>query len=253
MRKSLVVFLVAIGSWAGVALADTITFSAPNLTLNESGSTQTGYVDIVATDSADSNTTGGVGSGGSGVTNTNGSDTVTGFSVEVEISAMAGPFPVDVPLLSGSDQTQALAVNPATYIFASNSVLDPGFNGSGTNFEVSNQDFFLVDSPSDSGTVLSSGTPLGLLRLEYEIPVYFVGTVSLTIANNALLNSWYDANNNFNTPNIVDGSIVVLPLPLPEPGSVVLMAIGGLGLLGFHRLRTGWRAEATGSRSVQFE
>ncbi len=100
MRKLLAALCLL--SAATAARADSITFSTPDISLYESNEVQTGYFDILISNSADSNTSGGAGDyttdgqnfqggngpGGSasGVTNTNGSDLVTGFTAEVETS-----------------------------------------------------------------------------------------------------------------------------------------------------------------------
>ena len=209
----------AASTFPQLSLADTITFAAPSITLHESGSVQTGFFDVVASNFADSNTTGGAGDTayteaqgyGPGVTNTNGSDLVTAFSVEVTTSG-AVTFPYS------DDQTQSATFGgPDPYLFQTNSSDDPTFNGSGTNNQFTNQDVFNIDIASNAGTILTSGTPLGLLRVQYSIPAATTGTFPLTIVsavNDPAAGSfWSDSQFNNNIPLIVNGSITVTPEP----------------------------------------
>lgn len=192
--------------------ADTITFSVPNLTLFQESNVQTGFFDAVVSDS--------------------GTDTITGFTIDVTTS---GP----VTLIDADDQTQlATAGGTYTYLFRNDSADDPSFNGSHTSYSLNNQNWFLNDAATDNGTVLTSGAPLGLLRIEYSIPAFFTGTVDLDITayaqNQAFGAIWGDTSYNANVPTIVNGSIFI---PSPEPGSLALLLIGAAGWFGIRRLR----------------
>ena len=200
-------------SWA----ADTITFSLPTFTLPESNSPQTGFFDAVVSDS--------------------GADKITGFTIDVTTS---GP----ITLTDADDQTQLAADGGMrtyggtyTYLFQNDSAVDPSFNGSNTSHSLNNQNWFLNDAATDAGTTLTSGTPLGLLQIEYSIPAHFAGTVAVDItpyAQNQVFGAvWGDTSYDVNFPTIVNGAIIVTP----EPGSLALLLIGAAGWFGIRRLR----------------
>jgi hypothetical protein len=194
------------------AAADTITFSLPTITLSESNSVQSGAFLASISD--------------------NGTDTITAFTVDVTTS---GP----VTLRQANDLTQLNnpAGGPLTYIFSTNSNDDPTFHGEGTSFSLNNQNWFLNDAATDSGTVLTNGTPLGLLWIEYSVPAGFVGTVPLDITSFAQSPAfgavWGDSNYNANFPTIVDGAIIVTP----EPSALVLLLLGAAGWFAFRLKR----------------
>ncbi len=48
---------------------------------------------------------------------------------------------------------------------------------------------------------------------------------------------WNDASFNQDLPSIVNGSITVNAPATPEPSSIVLFALGAIGLFGVRRLR----------------
>jgi len=223
---------VALVALPSLAIADTITFSAPSITLSESNSVQTGYFDVIVTDHADANNN--LNAGGT-QTSTNGTDII--FDSGVELSTNGGPGGV-VTFPNSDDQTQLATVGGTfTYLYSTNSDVDPTFNGSGSNNQFDNQDVFLEDGASNAGTSLSAGTPLGLLRVEYSIPAGFEGVATLAVGtanNNALAPAaWSDTFFNNNVPLTVDGSITVVP----EPTSVVLLVLGAIGLFGIRRMR----------------
>ena len=217
------------------AIADTVTFEAPIVYYNPGDpSPQTGYFDIFVSDAASSNHN--LNNGGT-VSSTNGSDVITAMSVEATTSG-------GITFTNSDDQTQAgfPVYSPATYVFASNSSVDPSFNGTGTSYSGNNtetfptNDVFLNDAAANAGTTLSAGTPLGLLRVEYTIPAGFANFEPITIAGPdapapEAPAAWYDSEFNGNAPLIVNGMFV----PLPEPTSIVLLALGALGFV-FNRL-----------------
>ena len=97
---------------------------------------------------------------------------------------------------------------------------------------------YLNDAASNAGTVLSAGTPQGLLRVEYSIPANYTGTVDITLSaptNGAEV--WGDTFFNANNPLLVNGSITVNSAITPEPSSLVLLLFGAVGLFGIRRLR----------------
>ena len=184
MRKSLAIFLlgaVAAIVAGGSATADTITFSAPDITLSESNSVQTGYFDITISDTASSNHN--LNAGGT-MTSTGGSDGISADTVEVVTQGGNGGGANNVTFPNSDDQTQLATVGGSyTYLFSTESLVDPSFNGSNTNFQTNNQDVWLNDASSGSARTLSAGTPLGLLRVEYSIPANFTGTADITLTH----------------------------------------------------------------------
>jgi hypothetical protein len=91
-----------------------------------------------------------------------------------------------------------------------------------------------------------SATPLGLLRVEYEVPAgTAMGSYALTFnqdnpntdpfSDYVDTTSNSDMDNSFSPGAVVDGAIVVTP----EPGSVVLLLLGAIGLFFAARRRRG--------------
>jgi hypothetical protein len=234
MRLFVAAALVALPS---LALADSITFSTPTINLTESGSVQTGYFDILILNSADSNTSGGAGdytadgiaNGSSGVTNTNGTDQVSGITAEVETTGA-------LTFLGADISTNTAAVNPAVYLYTSDSSVNQ------VNLP-SNQDAFINGIPSDNGTNVVAGTPLGLLRVQYSVPANTTGSFPLTIVDGFTdpVNGsiWGDSGDNVNLPLLASGAINVAPAAItPEPSSLLLLVLGAVGLFGVRRLRS---------------
>ena len=207
--------------------ADTITFVAPSLGLLGPigpGPNGDGYFDIWIINTKNDNTAANLQGGGTvNSLNTNGSDTITGFQIEVEAGA-------GLTFVAASDQTQSLAYNTATYLFSSNSFFDPGFNGSNSSIPVSSQDYSLTDFAADQGSVLTDGTSLGLIRIEYSFAPDFAGVVPLTIISadqDSTYGSFFmDSQGNVDVPTIINGAIAV-----PEPPSWGLAALGLLAIL----------------------
>jgi len=239
LSSSMRLFLaaLAVAALSGLAVADTITFTAPNITLSESQSVQTGYFDVVISDTANATTaTSSQGGGNGGNLNTTGTDAVNGFDLEVDVN---GP----ITFLGGSDLTAAN--NPqlasTTYIFSTNSTDDPSQTGAGTNLTDPsgpvNQNQQLTDSSSGLPVNLAQGTPLGLIQVEYSVPAGYVGTVTLSLpdgnANPAYGAIFLDSTYNPDIPALVNGSITVVP----EPSSVVMLILGAVGLFGIRRMR----------------
>ncbi len=132
MRKLLVA--VCLLALAPAARADDVTFSTPDINLSWEPYVQTGYFDILISDSADSNTTGGAGDTptaisdgyGPGVTNTNGSDLISGVTAEVETSGA-------LTFIAADDNTDVGAVNAASYLYTGNSYFDNPYTGTVTD------------------------------------------------------------------------------------------------------------------------
>jgi len=237
MRLFVAAALVALPS---LALADSITFSTPTINLTESGSVQTGYFDVLILNAADSNTSGGagdytadgIGNGASGVTNTNGTDLITGITAEVETTGA-------LTFIATDDNTGVAAANAATYIYATNS--SATFPTSANL--LSSQDANWNDLPSNTGTNSVAGTPLGLLRVEYSVPANTTGSFPLTIIDSfqdpAFGSVWGDSGGNVNLPLLASGAINVAPAAItPEPSSLLLLVLGAVGLFGVRRLRS---------------
>jgi len=251
MRLLAAVALVAL---PGLAFADTITFIVPNITVAESNSVQTGYFDVAITDTASNNTN--LAAGGT-LSSTGGSDVITGTSVEIQTNGTSATYNPStdgqgtiagggtntnngITLIYNDDATATGSPTggPLTYIYTTDSAVDPSQNGSGDNNSFNNQDVFLNDVPTDNGPTLSAGSPLGLLRVEYSIPANFVGAADLTLITSQPTGNlpavWGDTAFNANTPLVVSGSITVTP----EPTSMVLLVLGAIGLFGVRRLRS---------------
>jgi hypothetical protein len=229
---------VAVVALPGLAIADTITFTAPTITLTESNSVQTGYFDVTISDAASSNSN--LNAGGTTGT-TAGTDSVT--SDTVELTSQGGNGAVvgtTITFPNSDDLTSAATVGGNyTYLFApSNSADDPSNNGSNVNYQTNNQDVWLNDAAEGAGASLAAGTPLGLLRVEYSIPANYTGSVDLTLqAPTNGQEGWGDSSFSFNTPLTVNGSITVNSAITPEPSSLVLLLFGAIGLFGIRRLR----------------
>ncbi len=207
--------------------ADTITFLAPSIGLLGPigpGPNGDGYFDIWIINTKNDNTAANLQGGGTvNSLNTDGSDTITGFQIEIEAGA-------GLTFVAASDQTQSLAPNAATYLFSSNSLLDPSFDNSNSSIAVSSQNYSLTDFAADQGTVLTDGTPLGLIRIEYSFIPGFAGVVPLTIVDanqDSTYGSFFmDSQGNVDIPTIINGAIAV-----PEPAGWVLAALGLLAIL----------------------
>ena len=212
-----------------LSLADSITFLTPTIHLHSEPYVQTGFFDILMSDSADSNTTGGAGNlpyDETGVTNTNGSDLVTAITAEVVTSGTGITF------IGADDNTDVGAVNAEPYLYATNSsVTFPT-----TANLISNQDANWNDIPNNSGTTVVAGTPLGLLRVEYTIDPNTIGVFPLTQLDNMMDPAfgavWGDSVPNPNDPLFANGSITVTP----EPSSWILAGMSLCALLAFRRL-----------------
>jgi len=204
---------------SGLASAGTITFEAPtvDITAGQAAAGVTGYADVTAFDSA--------------------TDSIYQDGEDMYLN----PGTTGVSIIAGDYNTTP------TYIFNGNSsnvtegspvfvdTYDNGNNydpGSQNESEVQESDNALNGTP----TSLTS-SPLGIVRFEYSIPAGTpAGTYTLTLvpSNEGGTGTYTDTvsqsdNNSYLVPTIIDGAIVVLP----EPGSVVLMVLGAVGLVGF--------------------
>ena len=127
LSSSMRLFLVAVAVVAlpSLAIADTITFTAPAITLTESNSVQTGYFDVSISDAASSNTN--LAAGGT-VSTTGGTDTITASTVEVTTQGGNGGDATVVTFPNSDDQTQAATVGGTyTYLYSANSTQDSPF------------------------------------------------------------------------------------------------------------------------------
>ncbi len=127
-------------------------------------------------------------------------------------------------------------MNAATYLYATDSVVYTGaLDG--------NQDAYWNGDPSDAGVTLAAGTPLGLLRVEYSVPANATGVFPLTVVDGTQDPSngsiWGDSGFNVNIPLLVSGEITVSLNLIPEPSSILLLAIGlaGLAVMRLRRAR----------------
>jgi hypothetical protein len=258
MRYSSAVFLLAaIAAFVSSqpAIASDVTFTAPTITVPESATAQTYTADVLISD-------------------TNPTDILAGYQLDLFISSTPGAYnPVynngDVinptpnvletnAIFGGLDVSTASVTNgpsaPNVYNNSNpgnqnnlddlsyslyyltdytNPIADPGFPN-----EMYNGDTYV------NNDVALLNETWGLTRIYITVAAGFVGTEYLVWnangTNNDAFAPFYELStiNNGTTqldPNLVAGSITVLA-PAPEPGSVVLMLFGAIGLLG-----SGWR------------
>jgi hypothetical protein len=202
--------LVAAAALAQPSYAGTITFTAPTINLTQSNSVQTGFFDVV-------------------VTETGGSDLLNEFQADLLL-----PNQSNVTFIGADLNTSVGAVNAAPYVYAGNTSGPTPFLSSG---EAANSDV------PNTNNVSLSGTPLAMIRIEYSVAAGFAGTVALTLnqddpntdpnADNVQLNS--DLTDIFQPGATINGAIVVAPIP--EPATWLLAVLGAVGLFGARRLR----------------
>jgi hypothetical protein len=200
--------LVAVVALPALAMAGTVTFSAPTISLTESAGVQTGFFNVIITDSV-----GGV-------------DQIQGFGAQVVSSDALVTF-------IAADLTTTNAVNPAPYVFVGNT------GGGGFNQQTPN-DEYNTDVPLNNTGPFLTVAPEALVRVEYSIPANYVGTTTLSITtdpDSPFAAFWNDAALNSDLPAIINGSITVSAPATPEPSSIVLLALGAIGLFGVRRLR----------------
>ncbi len=126
-----------------LAMAGTVTFSAPNITLAESNSVQTGFFNVVVTDSVA------------------GADQMQGFGVQVvESDAL-------ISFIAADTNTQTASVNAAPYVYAGNLSGNAGF------VQETPQDEYNTDIPGNNTGPLLPTSALGLIRVEYSIPANY--------------------------------------------------------------------------------
>jgi len=212
---------------SGLANAGTISFEAPtvDITAGQAAAGVTGFADVTATDSS------------SDSVYIDGEDLYLNPGT-TGVSIIAGDFNTTAPYIflgNSSDQLNSSGVFVDTYDNGNN--FDPG---SQNESEVQVSDL----SNNGNATTLTS-VPLGIVRIEYSIPAGTpAGTYTLNLvpSNEGGTGTYTDTvsasdanTNNYLVPTIIDGAIVVLP----EPGSVVLMVLGAVGLvgIGFRRAR----------------
>jgi len=200
--------VVAVAVLAQPSLAGTITFTAPSITLAESNSVQTGFFDVV-------------------VSETGGSDLLNGFNVDLLL-----PSQSNITFIGSDLVTQSATVGPSpAYVYAGNTT-NPGTFTDST--EASS-----TDVPNNNDVSLTSSA-LGLIRVEYSIAAGFTGSVALTLNQD---NPNTDGNADFvqlgtdfvsvYSPSAVNGFIKVVP----EPATWVMAMLGAVGLFGVRRLR----------------
>jgi len=208
-----VLLVVAVAVLAQPSSAGTITFTAPSITLAQSPGVQTGYFDVM-------------------ITETGGSDLLNGFQVDLLLPSQNNITFIGADLVTQS----ATQGGSAAYVFNGNS---SDQTDSVAPFQDSNE-ASNADVPNNNDVALSP-VMLGLIRIEYSIAANFVGTVSLTLNQD---NPNTDGNADYvqlNTdfvdvysPTAVNGSITVTS---PEPATWMLAVLGAVGLFGVRRLR----------------
>ena len=95
---------------------------------------------------------------------------------------------------------------------------------------------------TDVGVPLSAA-PLGLMRIEYDVPANTaIGSYATTFystpdfSDGDFVNPGSIYSGDYSAVGTIGGAINVVPTP--EPASIVFMVLGAFGLLGFARLRT---------------
>jgi hypothetical protein len=254
MRYSFAVFLLAaIAALVSsqLVLASTVTFTAPTITVPESATAQTYTADVMISDTVKT-------------------DILEGYQLDLFISSTPGNFnPVYnaegfiIPppnlletnvIFTGLDlNTASASSGPSAQYVYNNS--NPGNSNNSNDIDyglgnyLTNYTNPVADpgSPSEmyngdtwanvEGVALLNQT-WGLTQIEITVAAGFVGTEYLVWnANNPSSDSfapfYFLAPPSFPvavlSPNLVAGSITVVG---PEPGSVVLMLLGAIGLLG---------------------
>ncbi len=204
---------------ASSAIANTITFSAPTITLSQSSSPQIGYFDVLVTENV-----------------TTSADTLTGFGVDVTLNSAQSGIQI-----IGADYSTNLSSPFASYPYTSSqsSNIQTGAPaGLSLPYEAFSQDEI---SPVAAGPTLSSA-PLGLLRIEYQVAANYITTSPdpITILSAATANTgigqfpaFVELNGSYSpqTPvtSLINGSIAVL---VPEPSALSLAAISGIAVFG---------------------
>jgi hypothetical protein len=221
VRKSFAVFLLgAVAAIAGARLATpgTITFDVPTINVAQEPYDQTGYFDVT-------------------VFQTGGGSTLYAFQTDLLLNSGAS----NVSFIDADLNTSV------PYVFSANSFQEtfgglPAFAPNEASF---------ADDPFNNVGIALSSTPLGLMRVEYDVPAdTAVGSYALTFNQDPVPNgldghqgdifadfvdttSIFD-NNDIFSPAVINGAINVVPTP--EPSSVVLMVLGAVGWVGL-----GWR------------
>jgi hypothetical protein len=191
-----------------VASAGSITFSAPTVDLPTSGSDRTGFIDIAITDTT--------------------SDPLAQFLADVFIN----PGATNITFISADFSTTIpYVIQPTTN--------SGDISGSGSVFFDSNE--ATNNDGTNTGVTTIGTSPLGLLRIEYDVPGGTpAGTYPITFnqddpnTSGDPFASFVDTVSNedithLQSPNaFVNGAIVITP----EPSSVLLAVLGAVGLIG---------------------
>ena len=130
------------------------------------------------------------------------------------------------------------------YVFGQNNYNNSNdVTGGGQIGVNSSTDVQSSDTDVTAGTLLGGGTQYGLLQLEFSFPPGMPAGGYATLSFNT-----DDPNTDGDFINLVSKSDFThyrspdfsVPYTFgPEPSSVVLLVLGAVSLLGFHRLRTG--------------
>ena len=234
MMRGLFAILV-LGTAATIAAprlsnAGTIEFSFANETVSIGPAGETGTIDVVVTE---------IGS----------QDTLYQFGVEVFVANRGGSnitlnaaLETGAPVPPGS--AGGFAGGTSGYVFGQNN-----FNNSN---DVTGGGQIGVNSPTDiqnsdtdvtAGTLLGGGAQYGLMQLEFTIPPGTPGGSYPLTFNTDDPNTDGDFVNtvsksdftHYRSPDVSVQYDLFYP---PEPSSVVLLVLGAVSLLGFHRGRT---------------
>jgi hypothetical protein len=208
MRRHSIAALVLVLAASPLAFGGTITFTAPSFSLNSEPYVQTGYFNVV-------------------VSETGGSDLLNSFQVDLLL-----PTQNNITFI-GADLNTPVAYNPAAYVYTGND------GGTPTPYlatnEAANSDYPITNN------VALSPTPLGMMRVEYSIAAGFTGSVALTLnqdnPNTDSNADFVELNSDFTdlfTVSAVNGLIKVTP----EPASWVMAAMGAIGLFVIRRVRS---------------
>jgi len=202
-----------------LASAGAITFEVPTITVTQSNVDQQGYFDVV-------------------VFQTGGGSSLFQFEADVQLnpgtsnlSFQNADIATSVPyVFTGNSGDQSGPTPPYPYTSANNLPYPNTTDGpNAPSLEVENS-----DTPLTNVGVALSSTELGLMRILYDVPANSpIGSYAMTFTQNTAGYDYVETTSyssaNYFLPSVINGAINVVT---PEPGSVVMIALGAIGLIG---------------------
>jgi hypothetical protein len=234
MKLAFFTRLPRISSLAGLALVGTA--------LAVSQSASAGTIDFGVANQTPVTTAGGTGTIDVVVTETGSSDSL--FQFEVELSLAGGsPISLGAATETGKANPGGFAGGTSGYVFGQSTYAnsaDISPNNGGAQIGVNSPtDVGNSDSSVSAGTPLGGSTQYGLMQLTFSVPADTpAGSYTLTFNQDPGFNGDYvdtvsPSDSNIFLPGVLDAAIVVSSVATPEPGSIVMMTLGALGLIGF--------------------